>query len=177
MTGDVFRVTGIRYPEKSHFDSRRVQMMVINAMKKQGDQMKKELESTTSYWEHKPIFNYKMHWRGGSVYIKMVMEGSQTSMRYWHYVNEGTMWRRVVFHPLYIAKSRVPGSFFSNRAGLYTKTIRTANGFASDSKIQRISQKRLHGIRARNWSVLLTKKHKRPFAQDIKNAIERGLNK
>lgn len=167
----IFEVSHIKIP-KDYLSSKRVRAMILNAMKQEGSEMVMDLNSTTEYWVHKPHFVKHISYKGGDIILSAGVSGSNRANKYWNYVDKGTTRRYVIFHPFYSPKTQVPGQFYSNTPGAYTKNIK---GNPADSKIQGVSNKALSGIRARNWTALLRREHKMTFARKITEAIRRGL--
>lgn len=148
------------------FDSRRVKGMVWNAQMKIGRDMVRDISSTVEYWKAAPTFDYKMHYKGGDLYMDIVIGGSIRGKKYWRWADEGTATKNVVFTPDYRPKSEVPGKFNSNTAGVDTLPR------------QKIAYKWIPhapGIRARNWTFLLRTKYYNRFIVDMANAVKRGL--
>jgi hypothetical protein len=163
----MFAIEEIKFP-KNLFDSKRVQMMVINAMKAQAKLIiNRDFKSTTQYWKHRVEFGYQMKFQGGDVRLFMGPTGSSRGARIWKNINDGTANIGVIFNPFYVQKTAYPGSLRTNTSGYLTLPH------------QRIVGKKPMptppGIRAREWTRLIVQDNKYTFAEAIVDAIKRGM--
>ncbi len=153
--------------DKRVMDSKRVQMMVLNAMKWQGRVLRDEMLLTTQYWKHKVEFAYTMRYRGGDIRLFVGPISSTQGAKIWSYLNDGTSSISVIFNPKYKQKTSYPGEIGNNTPGEYTLPH------------QRIIGRRMfptsRGIRARNWTGLLTQRYGSSYTSLIKAAITVGL--
>lgn len=175
---DIFGVK-IIYPKetKDLFHSARIRAMVLNAMKQEAKLAKKDFESTTEHWIHKPQFTTTLKYKGGDVIMKVGLSGTSISNKRWQMVNDGTMRRYVMFDPLYTPKTQFPGSFGTNVPGFPVPSNGSQMGPDGRLhwKIVGRSNRALKGIRPRRWTILAKEYHKIPFKIAIDNAIRRGL--
>jgi hypothetical protein len=162
---NIFKIEAIKYPEHyKYFDSHRVQMMVINAMKEQGKLMQRDLETTAENWVHKPKFHYMMRYKGSEPTLYVGTYGSVKANEYWGYVNSGTRVRYTVFLKGYEPMTQVPGAFGTNRP----RTLMNPYKYYDRSK-QR------PGIQARDWTGKLRVMYSQSFPAVIQDAIKKGL--
>jgi hypothetical protein len=161
----LFEVLSIK--DKRILDSRRVQMMVLNAVKEMSKVIKMELNMTTEYWKHRVEFGHKIYYKGGDIRLFVGPIGSRRGAVIWRNINNGTSSIDVEFSKEYVAKTKYPGSIGTNIPGSHTLPS------------QKIYRKRLFpmppGIRPRLWTHIISREYGKWYRDAIQHAITKGL--
>jgi hypothetical protein len=141
-----------------------IRLELLNEMRKQGRLIANtDFKRTVRTWKgDKPKFVPKISLKGGAATmdLKIVAEGDGADK--WRYLDEGTKVRRALMSDDW--KSKTVPDVFDSRPG--------------KGRVVFISKSlELPGIKARNWSKMALKKWKRPYAEAMQAAIERGAAK
>lgn len=157
-----------------HLDVDQIRLEMLNELRKQAGEIRKELDKTTAMWTgDKPTFkDQSISLAGGNASVATVPTGNEKGVQKWVWLNEGTRAHLVprsgtatmAFHPRYAAKTR-PGRLSSGPGG------------PQGARIVRRGQWVVSGIEARGWDEALAKQRKRPFGKAMAEAIGRGAKK
>lgn len=169
------RVTKFQQKPEDFINTRRVGIMILNAMRSFSKDILTDFRSTADFWVHQPQFKASYKYKGGDILLEVMTFGNALGTKYWKMANEGTTRRRVIFNPLYIPKTSFPGRIGNNTIGRYT----TQTDDPKTSKIIGVyrTYRWNNGIRARKWTKLILDTYEPIFPYIIQDAINRGLAK
>lgn len=148
-------------PKKLRVD--KVRLNLLNALRAQGKIVKKELEKTTAAWKGaKPTFEFLISLTGGNATVLIGPGGNIEGAQKWEWIDKGTKKN----YPI-VAKN-VPNLIFRHGSGFTPKTrvkvFASRSGTNTGSWIRK--KKVIHpGIEAREWSVEIAKRRKKPFTK------------
>jgi len=143
-----------------------VRLNILNALRKEGQIVKRELEKTTATWEGaKPTFEIAIGLTGQDAIVLIGPGGNPEGAQKWVWLDEGTKKNYpivaknapfLVFQTTYKPKTKV-------------KTFASRPGGSSPPWAQK--KKVTHpGIEAREWSSEIVKRRKKPFTKSILKA-------
>jgi len=154
--GTVVVFKGIK-PQRLNVDQYRKK--ILNAMRKDGTQQRKVLRKTTRTWRgDKPKFETAIglsRQRGGGATVTTGPGGSKKGAQKWGWLDEGTKIRWALMSGDWRSKTTV--GHFGSRKGKGRVVLVGKRAF------RRRGIRPRPGIKARNWSQILTKQRKRPF--------------
>lgn len=152
-----------------------IRMELLNALRKEGNEIKKDLSRPTRYWKLKPGWQQKVSLlRSGTGYVEV-----WTTQEKYRYVNDGTPPH--MMGPILPVKGKflvIPGGRISKtRPG--TLTGRRGRTLGPYRRIGKTKRFRHPGITARLFNVMVVLKMERTgrFQKRIDTAIMRGLAK
>ncbi len=164
---EVFSVKGIK-PKKLNVDEFRKE--VLNALRAEGRDVKKEYEKTTKTWKKKPKFEVLIGLTRGPGGSASVLVGTDDEI--YRYVDEGTKGH-------YVPKSGAATMAF--RPGYKAKTkprkIGSSAGGAFGNKIVRRGRWWVKGIVAREFSPTIQKRRRKPFTRRMVKAMQAAGSK
>jgi hypothetical protein len=150
-----------------------IRLELLNELRKEGTVQRKELKKTTETWRgEKPEFESLIGLErkaGGSAMVVTGPTGSKKAVSKWEWLNSGTRIRWAVMSRDWRSKTRPRR--FSSRPGRGRVVIAGRRAMTMRNIRPR------PGIKAREWTVLLSKKRKRPFSRRMGNAMKRGAFK
>lgn len=151
----------------------RVRLELLNELRAEGRDVKKELERTTRNWKGvKPTFEALISLMGGGATLLVGPVGPTKGVQKWTWLEEGT-------RPHVIRAKRAP--FLRYRLG-YNPSTRpgtlTSRGSYYVGRHFRRSKVVHHpGTQARGWAPLIQKRRKRKFTKRMLAATKRGMEK
>lgn len=134
------------------FDDRQFSRDLQRAVKSRAQAMKRDYERVVATWDDKPVFEQITQTTRPDI---SVLVG--TDDRIFGYLDRGTRVRRALMSPDFSPKTR-PGELRS---------------YPGQGEVVFVSKKlNLPGIKARGWSKMIGKKHKKPFQRDVLAALK-----
>lgn len=166
----VFVVKGIK-PQKLNIDA--IRQEILNELRKEGTDHKRELRKTVATWKgEKPKFESLIglgRGAGGSASVLTGPTGSEKAVWKWRWLDEGTRIRWALMSRDWKSKTR--RRVFGSGRGRGRVVI------AGRRAMQRRNIPPRPGIKAREWSVTLMKRRRRPFTRRMIGAMQRAGNK
>ncbi len=157
---EVFAFKGIK-PKKLKVEAIRKEIM--QELQKEGKEQQKQLKKTTATWKgDKPKFESIVDIDAEGAGVLTGPSGSTMGIKKWNWLDQGTNVRRALMSRNWKSKTRP--NYFGSGAG------RGRVVFIS----KRINRP---GIKARNWSGLLTKRRRKPFTNRMIKAMRRGAQR
>lgn len=147
-----------------------IRLEILNALRKEGTVHRKELQKTTATWKgEKPKFESLFGLTGEDATVVTGPTGSDKAVDKWVWLNDGTKIRWALMSSDWRSKTR-PRRFKSGRgAGRVV--------VAGKRYMQAHNIRPRPGIKAREWTVLLTKRRKRPFTRRMIKAMQHAAKK
>lgn len=139
-------------PKKINTNSARAQ--ILNVLKRYERKMLNDFQSTTETWDHQPRFSSTLHYAGGDVSIQV-----ETDDAVYMYLDKGTRQRWAVMSGDWVSKTS-PGVIGSGPG---------AGSVVRRGKRQMRTPR--PGIKARNFTLLIRRKHEKSFRKDVKSVI------
>jgi hypothetical protein len=166
-TSTTFTFKTIKTPRMNIQPTRRLIQAAVQAEAKY---QKRQLEKTVQGWKSKPRFKQEVTSRDPDLIVTVGPDTSKKEGAIWEWINDGTPARTIrakrkpylVFNQNYSPATR-PGQFSSTPSGSW------------GPKARKRSVKH-PGIKARDWTNVLSKKRQRPFRDRIFKAIRTGAN-
>ena len=164
---EVFSVKQIK-PKKLNVDAFRTE--VLNALRAEGRDVKKEYEKTTKTWKRKPEFEVLIGLTRGSGGSASVLVGTDNEI--YGYVDEGTKGH-------YVPKSGAATMAFQPgyKAKTAPRKIGSSAGGAFGDKIVRRGRWWVKGIVAREFSPTIQKRRRKPFTRRMVKAMQKAGSK
>jgi hypothetical protein len=145
-----------------------VRLNILNALRKEGKIVKRELEKTTATWKGaKPTFEIAIGLTGQDAIVLIGPGGNPEGAQKWVWLDEGTKKN----YPI-VAKN-APFLVFRDGRGFKPKTkVKTfASGPGANTGAIVSKKKVTHpGIDAREWSIEIVKRRKKPFTKSTLKA-------
>lgn len=162
MAGIVFTMK--RFGSRSTLSPRRVRAEILNALKEEGREIKRELtEDVTGTWrEHKPNFSEPVVRYAGGDALVMVAYGQDEAGDVFRFLDEGTRIRYAKLSPDWVSKT-APGKLKSGQGAGHVMR----RGYEAGPH---------PGIKARGWTDLIKQKHAFSMAIRIRYAIAKGTS-
>lgn len=161
---EVFQVKLIK-PKKLKVDAFRLEL--LNALRAEGRDVKKEYAKTTATWRRKPEFEILIGLTGKDA---SVLVGTDDEI--YNYVDQGTRGH-------YVPKSGTATMAF--KPGYKAKTtprkIGSKSGGAFGERIVRTGRWFVRGIDAREFSPTIQKRRRKPFTRRMVKAMQRAGSK
>ena len=147
-------------PQKLRVD--KVRLNLLNALRAEGKVVKNEFEKTVRTWKgEKPTFKILISLAGGNAVVLVGPGGSTEGAQKWVWLDEGTK--------AHIIQARnVPNLVFRTRFTPKTKVRTFSSRSGSIKPPWRATPKVNHpGIEARQWTVEIVKRRKKPFTKSM----------
>ena len=160
-------VKGLK-PKKLKID--KVRLNILNVLRAEGRIMIKELNKTTATWKGaRPKFVMAIGLDGTTAQVIVGPAGSAKGAQKWGWLNDGTKKN----YP--ITAKNAPFLVFRHGSGFTPKTkvgvLSSSPGANTGSFIKK--RQVIHpGIEARNWTVVIVKRRKKPFTKKILKATQ-----
>jgi len=147
-----------------------IRLEILNELRKEGTVHKQELRKTVKTWRgEKPKFESLIGLTGQDTTVVTGPTGSEKAVNKWVWLDQGTRIRWALMSRDWRSKT-TPRKFSSGRG---SGRVVIAGRRAMQSRGIRPRP----GIKAREWSTLLTKRRKRPFTRRMIKAMKRAANK
>lgn len=151
----------------------RVRLELLNELRAEGRDVKKELEKTTRNWKGaKPAFEILISLAGNDATLLVGPAGNTKGVQKWTWLDEGT-------RPHVIRARRAP--YLRYRLGYNASTrpgTLTSRGSYYVGKHYRRSKVVHHpGTKPRGWVALIQKRRRRKFTKRMLAAVKRGMEK
>lgn len=152
-------------PKKLKVDAIRLEL--LNELRKEGKDQKKELEKTIKTWkDEKPNFKSLISLTSNYAAVATGPSGNTKGAQKWQWINDGTKIRWALMSSDWQSKTK-KGTFKSTRGRgkvvIAGKRAMMQRGIAPRK-----------GIEARDWSGKLTKQRKVPFQRRLIKAMQRA---
>ena len=159
-----FRVKAIK-PRKLKVTQVRLQL--LNAMRRSGTKDKELARKTTEHWKKQPNWVTDISIGKDNVAILTYIEDAE-ARQIWNWINEGT--KRHPITPVRANYLRFNSNFKSQSK---PNMLRTSRGYSGPPVAYRKAV--MHpGIKARNWSIEITKLRYKPFKEEMNKALSDG---
>lgn len=153
-------VTRIKPIIPSKMQIGRIRLELLNALRKEGREMAKDFQQTTSTWNGaKPDFKPNISLAGGDASVIVEPTGSKKGINKWNWLDQGTRVRRALMSPNWKSKTK-PGRLRSGGGAGHVVFI--------SKKLRR------PGIKARGWSKTIGRQNTRRFQKRMGLAVTRG---
>lgn len=144
---------------------KQVRLNILNTLRAEGKVVKRELDKTTATWKGaKPTFEIAIGLTGQDAIVLIGPAGNQEGAQKWVWLDEGTKKN----YPI-VAKN-APFLVFRDGRGFTPKTKIKTFSSGPGRNVGAIVQKKkvIHpGIEAREWSITIVKRRKKPFTKAI----------
>jgi hypothetical protein len=145
-----------------------VRLNILNELRAEGRVIKKELEKTTATWKGaKPTFEIAIGLTGTDAVVLVGPAGNPEGAQKWVWLDEGTKKN----YP--ITAKNAPFLVFRDGRGFTAKTKVKTFSSGPGANTGAIVQKKqvIHpGIEARQWSITIVKRRRKPFTKRILKA-------
>ena len=147
-----------------------IRLEILNELRKEGTVHRKELNKTTATWKgERPKMESLFGLSKGDATVVTGPTGSDKAVNKWVWLNDGTKIRWALMSNDWRSKT-TPRRFKSGRG-------RGRVVVAGKRYMLRHGIPPRPGIKAREWTVLLTKRRKRPFTRRMIKAMQRAAKK
>jgi hypothetical protein len=155
-------VKGLK-PKKLKID--KVRLRILNALRAEGKEIKKEFEKTVATWKGaKPTFEIAIGLTGQDAIVLVGPAGNREGAQKWGWLDGGT-------EAHVIRAKNAPNLVFQTGFTPKTKVQTFSSGTGSSSPPWRsVKQVQHPGIEAREWSITIVKRRKKPFTKRILKA-------
>jgi hypothetical protein len=147
-------------PKKLKVD--RIRLNILNALRKEGRAVKRELEKTIAAWKGaKPTFKIAIGLTGTDAIVLIGPAGNIEGAQKWVWLDEGTKSH-------VIAAKNVPNLIFRTDFKAKTKVKTFSSGPGKIAPPWRATPKVNHpGIEARGWSIEIVRLRRKPFTKAL----------
>lgn len=153
-----------------------VRLEVLNALRAEGREIRKELQRTTQTWEGaKPTFEIAIGLTQDEASVLVGPGGDRQGAQKWVWLNEGTEGPyKIEPRGNYPLRFPNPGTFSSKTL---PGTLDSRAGSPGGPGVVYARSVEHPGIEARNWTEMVAKRRRRRFTRRMIKAKNRGLRK
>lgn len=153
-----------------HIKVDQIRLELLNELRKQGREIRKDLKQVVSTWQNKPDFtDPNISLAGGDAVVMIEPTGNEDAVKHFKFLDEGTSIRWAVMSRNWRSKTKVrvlQSGAGAGRAVIWGKRAMLRRGIAPRP-----------GIKARHWTQTITARRLGPFEAGMRDSIRRGAEK